>query len=185
MYAYNVQIQWLCIHHGHIRTPPCAAASFGQRTHWMCVIQYISLYDCHSTILPDVILTSWARPLSLLPWGYACFVFLGKNEWSKLDDKEGTHEHVTAYVYDWVGRALTSHSGSVTGTCRYMVSLENLPLEALVHGNSKFSVKSQLTSATHMNQLRLSIVHTYVTYQDSWLCHYKYIYYVRARVHKR
>ena len=106
----------------------------------MCVIQYVSLYDCHSATLPDVILTSWARPLSLLLWQYACFVFLRKNEGSKLDDKEGTHEHMIAYFYGWVGRAVTSHSGSVTGICRYMVSLESLPWEAQVHGNGKFSV---------------------------------------------
>ena len=86
----------------------------------MCVIQYVSLYNCHTTTLPYVILTSWARPLSLLPWRYACFVFLRKNEGSKLDVMEDTHAHVIAYVYGWVGRAVTSHSGSVTGTCRYM-----------------------------------------------------------------
>ena len=133
---------WLCIHHGQIRTPPCAAAGFGQRTHWMCVIQYVSLYDCHSATLPDVILTSWARPLSLLLWQYACFIFLRKKEGSKLDDNEDTHEDVIyiAYVYGYVGQAVTSHSGSVTGTCRYMVSLKNLPLEALVHGNSKLTI---------------------------------------------
>ena len=54
--------------------------------------------------------------------------------------KTPMHAHVIAYVYGWVGQAVTSHSGSVTGTCRYMVSLENLPREALVHVNSKFSV---------------------------------------------
>ena len=63
----------------------------------------------------------------IAPLGYACFVFLCKNEGSKLDDKEGTHAYVIAIVYDWVGQAVTSHSGSSTDTCRYMVSLAHLP----------------------------------------------------------
>ena len=95
---------WLCIHRGQIRTPPCAAADFGQRTHWMCVIQYVSLYDCHSTTLPGVILTSWARPLSLLLWQYACFIFLHKKEGSKLDDNEDTHACARDSICLWLGR---------------------------------------------------------------------------------
>ena len=60
--------------------------------------------------------------------------------------KTPMHAHVIAYVYGWVGQAVTSHSGSVTGTCRYMVSLENLPREALVHVNSSFQYEVNCNS---------------------------------------
>ena len=60
--------------------------------------------------------------------------------------------HVIAYVYGRVGCAVTFHSGSATGTCRYMVSLEHLPEPIGGPGSWQwqvFSLKSTDLSHSH------------------------------------